>query len=177
MSEANPSNIQWGKVIAGAAIAAGAVAAFAFFAVPIESSVVPALENAMQAAGGAVVAGWNWIGDNVIGSVSVAAQEFTKTVTTDAAGKVLSETTTPEIAGKAGSAIVGFITKNVGLAMAAAAVAGGLIASRSGSTQVPEKASFAMEEQINRANALMQARMIANGYQPAMALAKGPGRG
>jgi hypothetical protein len=145
MSETSPSTVQWGKVIAGAAIAAGAVAAFAFFAVDIQSAVVPALTSAMQQAGSAIAIGSNWIGENIVGGIS------------------------------------GFITQNTALAATAAAVAGGLIGGRMGDGVTSEKAaeakSYALAEQLSRADALMQARMIANGYQPAMAMAKAPGRG
>jgi hypothetical protein len=153
MSDGNTSKVSWGKIIAGAAIAAGAVVAFAFLGASI---------------------------DSLIGSAYVAAQNETATVLIDytaGTSEVLSKTV--ENAGSIGSGIIGFITKNTGLAAAAAAVAGGFIAAASGqggSVEQADKRSFAMEEEMRRVDALMQARMAANGYAPAMAMA-GKGRG
>lgn len=167
------SNVQWGKVITGAAIAAGAIAAFAFFAVPLEDSIVPALQEAIQGVGSAISATAGWISENVIGSVNVAAQDATSTYmvnSTTGVTKLVSETAAVE--GRVGEGIVGFITAHTGLAAAAAAVAGGIYASGSRSRTSPQQAdtkSFALDEQMGRAEALMKARMIATGYQPAMA--------
>ncbi len=160
------SNIQWGKLIAGAAVAAGAVAAFAFFAVDLQDTVVPALKDAMVAAGDAIATGWNWIGENIIGTAHVAAQDATKTVQINYdTGLVNTLAEQASLAGEAGSGITGFITKNTALAAGMAAAVGGLFAAKlggGGHAPVPQK-SYAVAEELKQMEARMHGCMAKNG--------------
>ena len=135
------SKISWGKVIAGAAIAAGAVAAVALF--PEEVAKVGSygkelLADAYHAIGSA--------GSWMISQLGSLAR---------------------------------LVAENKEIAIASAAGAGAVIgAAAHGKRQEPdlEEISFAAREDTRRMQALMVARMQAQGYEPAMAMA-GQSRG
>ena len=143
----NSHKISWGKVIVGAAIAAGAVAAFIYAAPTLQENVIPKLVEWSKEIGSGIASAWNWVGQHVIGGV-----------------------------GTASSGIVGAITENPGLSIAGAATAGALIGAAGHSKNKGpsvEEQSFAAREDIRRMQALMVARMQAQGYQPAMAMNSG----
>ncbi len=132
------SKVCWGKIIAGAAIAAGAVAAIALFpeqADKVGSAVKEGLAYA-----------YNAIGD---------------------AGKWVLEKV---------AQFANLLTEHKEIAIGSAAVAGGLMgAAHMGRKHHEEAAlSFAEREDARNMQALLVARMQAQGYEPAMAMnAKG----
>lgn len=134
------SGICWGKIVAGAAVAAGAVAVVAFF--PETSATVGnAIKDGVSALFGGLGDVGSWIASKV---ASVAA----------------------------------FVVENKALSIGTAAGAGALAASTSMMHQETaprvsaEEESFAMREDMRRMQALMMARMQAQGYEPAVALAQ-----
>lgn len=210
--------VSWGKIIAGAAIAAGAVAVFVVepsWGAKILESTKEAATYVYDKLGDA--AAWAW--DKVVGAADPKlATEVSKQATvvanledaTRAASELVSQTTGPAAesaaqakgllestfeAAKKGLAtseaaleksakgLFGFAVQNKALAIGAGAIAGGLLATGTHSKAAKahrqemseRQESFALKEDMRRMQALMAARMMAQGYQPAMALA-GQGR-
>jgi hypothetical protein len=206
-------HIQWGKVLAGAAIAGAAVTAFVFATPALQETIVPAIEKLATSIGSSIATAWSWIGQNVIGYADFAAKgaadaaaataETLKAAveaalasgdtTLAAAGEYVKNTIVPmadktagqlgKIAADNSQGLIEFIVNNKTATIATAAAVGGLIAANSHAhhralpremTQPPQD-SFAMREDMRRMQALMQARMAATGYQPAMANQQGRG--
>ena len=182
--------ITWGKILVGAAVAAGAVAAFAFAAPYLQETVVPVIESLATKAGEIIANAWSWVGQNVIGGVDTAALGAADTAqaqveamkTLGMSPEIITEdaqkaTDLATVAADNARGITGFIVNNKALSVATAAGAGALLAASTKSHHVPQMAmadqGFAIREQMRAADALMAARMAATGYGPAM----GDGRG
>lgn len=127
----------WGKVLVGAAVAAGAMAAFVVAEPFLQESIIPAIEKLAGSLGETVAKAWAWLGANVIGSHSAEASK----------------------------GIVGFIMDNKVLSIGSAATAGALIAMRAHNghalpqeMETAVQPGFAAREDMRRMQALMQAR-------------------
>jgi uncharacterized membrane protein YccC len=144
------SSVNWGglgkNLLAGAAIVAGAIIVFPVLA-------------------GALAAGIAGIG-TAFGAASASVTASTAIATTAAA------TAAPAWAG-------GLMTNLIGIAIAAAGAAylfrdkSSNNAPQSAETDEYTQRSFAAEQDIRKMQAIMLARMQANGYQPAYAMAQG----
>jgi hypothetical protein len=186
----------WGKILVGAAIAAGAVAAFAVAAPYLQDTVVPVIKSLATQAGEAIATAWSWVGQHIIGGfdsaalkVADAAQSQAEALKTLAGSgyEVAKEAivqseqaalAATQAAAQSAHGIAGFIVNNKAISIATAAGAGALLAASSKSHHyVPQMSaaeqSFAMREQMRASDALMAARMAATGYNPG----NGRGRG
>jgi hypothetical protein len=203
--------VSWGKIIAGAAVAAGAVAVIAF----CPETTQEVMESLKSAAGWAYdkagdAANWLWaqiVGTGDVEAIKAAAASAQTAESVNAAvaavdavpgveagvvKDVLVETAksaTADATAKGAIAaestkglfhnLLGFAVQNKALAIGSAAAAGAIVAGASkahhGHSQGHDQ-SFTVREQQRAAEALMVARMAAQGYQPAMAMAGQRGR-
>lgn len=145
--------ISWGKMLIGAAFAAGAVAAFIYAEPYLENTVVPVIKELGLAIGDKIAQAWSWIGQHIIGGAMPAITEAAQ----DGA----------QIAGDSARGIVGFVMKNQALSVGTAAAAGAIIAARTQHGHpialpqemiTPQQESWVMREDMKRMQALMQAR-------------------